>query len=195
MDNQITLELPVKDFIFDAISQRGIYLEFGCGESTLFAARSGADTIVSVDTDPAWVSRVSAQLKDYSVDSRIFLADVGPVAAMGKPVDNHRARDWPQYYLKPVQYLLSQKRTPSVILIDGRFRLACLAVSAAMFPEAPIVFDDYVNRSRYHVVEALLGKPDKAYGKAAIFTANRRHASDSRHELLMFALSHSADYR
>jgi hypothetical protein len=92
-------------------------------------------------------------------------------------------------------YLKSKNQTPNVILIDGRFRLACLAVCAAVFPEAPIVFDDYVVRSRYHVIEALLEAPGKVYGKDAIFTANRWRASDSVHELLMFALAHSTDYR
>ena len=43
---------------------------------------------------------------------------------------------------------------PDLVLIDGRFRVACFLHSLlAAAPATPILFDDYTNRPHYHLVE------------------------------------------
>lgn len=43
---------------------------------------------------------------------------------------------------------------PDLVLIDGRFRLACFLHSQlAAETGTPILFDDYTNRPQYHLVE------------------------------------------
>jgi len=43
---------------------------------------------------------------------------------------------------------------PDLVLIDGRFRLACFFHSLlAAAPGTPILFDDYTNRPHYQLVE------------------------------------------
>jgi len=43
---------------------------------------------------------------------------------------------------------------PDLVLIDGRFRVACFLHSLlAAEPGTPILFDDYSNRPHYHLVE------------------------------------------
>lgn len=57
------------------------------------------------------------------------------------------------------------------LLIDGRFRVACF-VSALVRIQKPtlILFDDYKERSEYHIVERIL-KPTQLVGRMAIFHA------------------------
>ena len=56
-----------------------------------------------------------------------------------------------------------------MILIDGRFRIACF-VTAYLRTTKPVIvlFDDYVDRPHYHVVERLL-KPSEYVGRMARF--------------------------
>lgn len=57
----------------------------------------------------------------------------------------------------------------NTILIDGRFTIASFDVSAALTKRPlSIFFDDYVDRSAYHVVEKIL-KPVIIVGRAACF--------------------------
>ncbi|MDB2388614.1 hypothetical protein N9W47_05090, partial [Alphaproteobacteria bacterium] len=56
-----------------------------------------------------------------------------------------------------------------VILIDGRFRVACFIYSLLNAEEGSvIIFDDYINRSFYHVVEEIVPRFDEC-GRQAVF--------------------------
>ena len=56
-----------------------------------------------------------------------------------------------------------------MILIDGRFRIACF-VTAYLRATKPIIvlFDDYLDRPHYHVIERLLA-PTEFVGRMARF--------------------------
>jgi len=60
-------------------------------------------------------------------------------------------------------------RQPDLVLIDGRFRAACF-ITTCLFTKQPvtIIFDDYVERPSYHVVEEL-AKPVEITGRMARF--------------------------
>jgi protein O-GlcNAc transferase len=56
-----------------------------------------------------------------------------------------------------------------VILIDGRFRIACFVTAYLRATQPMIVlFDDYLDRPHYHVVERLV-KPSEFVGRMARF--------------------------
>ncbi|MFM6950721.1 MAG: hypothetical protein ACKOW1_06855 [Novosphingobium sp.] len=61
---------------------------------------------------------------------------------------------------------------PDLILIDGRYRVACALEAArrahASGATATLMFDDYATRPHYHPVERLLGSPEPA-GRVALF--------------------------
>jgi hypothetical protein len=58
---------------------------------------------------------------------------------------------------------------PDLVLIDGRFRAGCfLATYLRHKKPLRILFDDYEDRTAYHVVERLV-KPTKMAGRMAAF--------------------------
>jgi hypothetical protein len=70
-------------------------------------------------------------------------------------------------------------RQPDVVLIDGRFRPACLmAVLMCTVKPVKVLFDDYLNRPVYHSVEAFL-KPIEFVGRMAVFEARPRSLDHS----------------
>lgn len=127
----------------------GSLLEFGCGGSTLVAARQ-VRRIVSVDSDPAWLGRVQAEVAREVVEFTPFHADIGPVGEWGYPTDEDRIRDWPRYH---TQIWRGLNGSPDAVLIDGRFRVACLLQSIIHCkPDCIFLFHDFRDRPHYHVV-------------------------------------------
>lgn len=120
--------------IFDqALSKAKGYLEFGTGGSTLAAIRCGTESIVAVESDPAWVAGVHShpeimpRLADGTLS--VLHADIGPVAALGYPegypqVSNHREL-WPRYLSTAWAEISRRGYAPDLIYVDGRFRVAC----------------------------------------------------------------------
>lgn len=124
-------------------------LEFGCGGSTLVAARQ-VRRIVSVDSDPVWLGKVQAEVAHEVVEFTPFHADIGPVGEWGYPVHESRIRDWPRYH---TQIWRGLSGSPDAVLIDGRFRVACLLQSIIHCkPDCIFLFHDFSDRPDYHVV-------------------------------------------
>lgn len=131
------------------LAGRTALLEFGCGGSTVVAARQ-VQKIVSVDSDPAWLERVGTELAGAPVEFNPFHADIGPVGEWGYPTDASRIRDWPRYHYQIWRHL---NGSPDAVLIDGRFRVACLLQSIIHCrPDSIFLFHDFNDRPHYHGV-------------------------------------------
>lgn len=125
-------------------------LEFGCGGSTLVAARQ-VRRIVSVDSDAAWLAKVQADLAGAAVEFTPVHIDIGPVGDWGYPTDEGRLRDWPRYHS---QIWRGMGGSPDAVLIDGRFRVACLLQAIIHCkPECVFLFHDFTDRPHYHAVQ------------------------------------------
>ena len=131
------------------LAGRTSLLEFGCGGSTLVAARQ-VQKIVSVDSDPAWLADVGTNLARAAIDFTPYHADIGPTREWGYPADERRLRDWPRYHVNVWRHLAG---SPDAVLIDGRFRVACLLQSVIHCkPDCILMFHDFFDRPHYHVV-------------------------------------------
>lgn len=130
------------------LAGRTSLLEFGCGGSTLVAARQ-VQRIVSVDSDPDWLRKVGAELEPLPVEFTAFHADIGPVGDWGYPIDESRLRDWPLYHSRVWRHL---RGSPDIVLIDGRFRVACLLQAVIHCnPECVFLIHDF-DRAHYQSV-------------------------------------------
>ena len=140
------------------------YAEWGVGESTEFVLRSTSCRVRAVDTSAEWLERtVGLRNSDPRVNG--IHVDLGPVEKWGRPTSyrhQHRIND---YLIGP----FDEHFDPEAVLVDGRFRVACF-LSALLHgsPGMLIVFDDYVPRERYHIVERVLA-PVARSGRQAVF--------------------------
>lgn len=126
------------------------YLEFGAGGSTLLAAVSGAQSIISVDSDANWLEKVKSSREATGIPLEIVLADIGPVGDWGVPLGTADAIKWPSYYLSVWNDL---KTPPDVVMVDGRFRVACaLQALIRMEKDGIVLFHDFWNRPHYHTI-------------------------------------------
>lgn len=129
------------------------FLEYGAGGSTRLAARLGVRDIYSVESDRKFLGAVGNILHEDDSPSTFHpvFADIGPTKEWGNPVDNSGARRWPDYPLGVWELLRTDQVMPDLILVDGRFRLACTLASLLHAPAGTtIMIDDYVKRERHY---------------------------------------------
>jgi hypothetical protein len=123
-------------------------LEFGCGEATMAAARQ-VRRIVSVDSDPARLRTVQAEVACEAVEFAPVHIDIGPVSEGGYPAGESRIRDWPRYH---THIWRGMGGSPDAVSIAGRFRVACLLQGIIHCkPDCVFLFHDF-ERREYHAV-------------------------------------------
>lgn len=175
-------------------SRAQVILEYGSGGSTMAASRMKNKLIFAVESDPLWAQRVQQAIDARNLPSPAILypVDIGPVGLWGRPVDT---RDWKRFYDYPSRIWDEPFfRHPDVVLIDGRFRAACLAVTLMKITrQVTVLFDDYAQRPAYHVVEELVGAP-RMVGRMAIFQISPASNLGALDPELMIRLMQQATY-
>lgn len=166
---QVTFPEDVAVYLKKIYSQASVILEYGSGGSTLIAARMPNKSVISVENDARWAKDMQAWIASAELPSRplIYPVDVGETGKWARPKN---ARAWKRFHTYPLKvWDESFFQEPDVILIDGRFRIACF-VTAYLRASKPMIvlFDDYLDRPHYHVVERLLA-PTEFVGRMARF--------------------------
>ena len=122
------------------------YFEYGCGGSTEAASKLlPHEHIHSVESDPLWISKV----KDSIPSIQFTYINIGPISEYGYPATETEREVWPTYN----QAWTTVQHQSDLVLIDGRFRVACL-LWICLNPKTIqwILFDDFKNRKHYFCV-------------------------------------------
>lgn len=160
-----------------ALQASSFYLEYGSGGSTILAARSNK-RFISVDSDKYFLRAVHKKIGKLSAEQILIHSDVGLNGPWGIPIfktkTEARLRRWSQYPEAPWKVILSGRLgLPDLVMIDGRFRVACALTCIKYLmdsPRATILFDDYANRPNFKIVEEFAAL-DGIAGRMAIFKA------------------------
>jgi len=162
-----------------------VILEYGSGGSTFFAAGEPGKLVLSVESDRFWAVRLQRELDTRELPSPaiVHYVDIGPTGDWGRPLSPER---WVQFHRYPLSIWDEPFfRQPDVVLIDGRFRPACLmAVMLRTSKRVTVLFDDYTDRPAYHSVEELI-RPAEIVGRMAVFEVEPRRFDPSEATLLM----------
>jgi len=149
----------------EVVAHASVYGEYGCGKSTKYVAKNTQASIVSVDTSKEWADKTKKAIHNRS-NVLICHVNCGPVGAWGRPLNFDYQDKFHVYHFFP--WSLNQY-SPDVVLIDGRFRVACfLATLIRAKPATQILFDDYCDRPHYHIIEKII-KPERTSGRMALF--------------------------
>lgn len=146
-----------------------VILEYGSGGSTVLAGSMCGKRIFSVESDKEWAIRLQAHVdsKDLPSPTTISYVNIGPTGEWGRPIDN---TFWTEFYNYPLSIWDEPFfRHPDVVLIDGRFRVACmLATIKRITRPVTVLFDDYRDRRPYQLIEQWI-EPKEFVGRMAVF--------------------------
>ena len=127
-----------------------VYGEYGCGKSTKWILNNTSTKVISVDTSALWVKSVQNDNKKNNNRLNIHYSNLGEVGSWGRPKNFARQKFFSDY----TDFVWNQADKPTVVLVDGRFRVCCFLTSLKFAEEGTrILFDDYTNRPYYHFVE------------------------------------------
>jgi len=140
------------------------YFEFGCGGSTILACKTGppALTVTSVDSNQEWIDivlsnpHVAAKTTDKLL--QMSVVDIGPVGNWGYPTQTADASKGAWYMYS--QAISMTGKSYDLVLVDGRFRVACLLNSYISNPEASVLIHDFFDPGHHHAYAALLNVSD-----------------------------------
>lgn len=173
LDAAPTLTFPpaVADRVRQEYKAASVVLEYGSGGSTMLAADLPDLTLFSVESDRDWAAAMRERLVSSGLNRNVHLmyADIGPTREWGHPVARN-LRDVPKYWRYPRSvWARPDFRHPDVILIDGRFRVACFLTAMTKIQRPTrVLFDDYTDRRNYHWIERF-ARPVDTVGRMAIF--------------------------
>lgn len=163
-------------YFVERIKSSRVYLEYGSGGSTIQAA-GHVQRLYTVDSDSWFLNAVRRKLaeKPRQADCHLLHADIGRAPRWALPPEPRSVPDsWRAYAWGPWQRLWRDRAMPDIILVDGRFRLACALASLIHLREhsgTQVLVDDYTGRPHYHALEkwaTLLA----LHGSMAVFTLN-----------------------
>lgn len=141
-----------------------VYGEYGCGQSTKWMLANTGAAVHSVDSSDEWVARIKSEAAALDrLDLR--WVDVGRIGDWGRPLGYEKRRRFRDYVFSP----WDRGEDPDLVLIDGRFRVASFfATLLRARPGTIVLFDDYVGRAQYEIVEEFVPLGERC-GRQACF--------------------------
>lgn len=133
------------------------YIEYGSGGATLIAAQH-VELLISIESDHYYQKLVEASVNasDPKADIRLLYGAIGLTAGWGAPIlrAGGYAFSGKKYVRAPWKLAEREQRQADFVLVDGRFRVACVCASL-LHPQASgavILLDDFAGRAPYEVV-------------------------------------------
>ncbi len=142
-----------KQLFYKYLDNSKIYFEYGSGGSTYQASiRNNIIKIYSVESDKKWQNILQQKITTNNVIYFFSEMNVQP-NTWGHPGSNStqiQRINYSNYIRKLTE---SEQKSIDLILIDGRFRVACcLKCFDIINTDCFICFDDFLDRPEYHVV-------------------------------------------
>lgn len=155
------MSLAEKALFKARLDRAGRYFEFGSGGSTVWACQAGL-TVYGVESDAAWVEGLKQRLGEAC---QVHAEDIGPTKEWGFPVSDAARHRFPNYS----EAIHRHDQAFDLILVDGRFRVACVlnairhTLNVAERPDDTRLFiHDFWNREHYHAVLEFLVEEESA---------------------------------
>ncbi|QBR71063.1 hypothetical protein CU048_06960 [Beijerinckiaceae bacterium] len=162
-------------YFMEKINNSAFYVEYGTGGSTVQAAKWGKP-FVAVDSDKVFMNSVRAKIGNLKHDQHLVHVNIGITGLWGIPLFKtpkpNRVRKWMSYPQAPWR-LIGDTRLPDLILVDGRFRVACALTSIKYMSKEPsnalLLVDDYADRPHYRIIERF-AQLERMVGRMAVFS-------------------------
>ncbi len=159
-------------FFYDQLKKSKFYFEYGSGSSTLVASDLNKK-FISIELDKKYYLELKKKIKN----DQIKYFNIGPVGEFSYPIFKLKKRIL--NYINSIDTYLSNEDYPDLILIDGRFRIACclniLRHIQKKSLKVLILLDDYEKRESYKILNKFF--KIKSIGRMAILKASKKRVS------------------
>lgn len=140
-----------KEMFYRYLNHASVYFEFGSGGSTYQASiRSNIRKIYSVESDLEWYAKITRLVSNHPGFRPMYIEMNTKPRTFGHPGTTATLEQKKSYSDSIVKQCVDPI---DLVLIDGRFRVACCLKALQITPpNCVILFDDFLNRPHYHIV-------------------------------------------
>lgn len=168
-----------KKMFYNYLDNASIYCEFGCGGSTYQASiRDNIKNIFSIESDKQWIDILKQKISSDKVNFMYNEMDTVP-DTWGYPGINAtdtQKKDYSSQLLNLDNNIINKI---DLILIDGRFRVACcLKCYKLISDNCLIIFDDFLDREHYHIVLDFFDIIDKTIDNKMVVLRKKKNKLD-----------------
>tara|TARA_A100001015_G_C14760782_1_gene621340 strand:+ start:97 stop:717 length:621 start_codon:yes stop_codon:yes gene_type:complete len=160
-------------FFLDKLKRSKFYFEYGSGSSTLIA-NDFNKKFISIELDKKYYFEIKKKIKN----DQIKFFNIGPVGEFSYPILKLKKKI--VSYINSIDSYFSNKDYPDLILVDGRFRIACclniLRHVQKKSLKVLIILDDYEKRKSYRILNKFF--KIRRIGRMAILKALKKKVSD-----------------
>ena len=186
-----------RQYFLNCLDRCKFYLEYGSGGSTVEAARRHK-RFITVESDRFFLEavkrRIAGTTGNNDIGEYIYcnIGSTGPLGApLSKTLTQQRLDLWRKYPDGPWMRIAAQNgMLPDLILIDGRFRVACALTTIKYLKKSAsfeMLVDDYANRPHYGEIERF-AKLSSMQGRMAVFTPAKFDMDDLNRSLTHYVL-------
>jgi len=143
-----------KIMFYKYLDKSNIYFEYGSGGSTYQASiRDNIKLIYSVESDLNWYNKLNQLLINNNKVNLIYNDLFVGMNKWGNPGKDCTYDQLKSYSNQFIFLPKDVQQSIDLILIDGRFRVACcIKLINLISSNCFIVFDDFLNRPQYHII-------------------------------------------
>jgi hypothetical protein len=143
-----------KIMFYKYLDKSNTYFEYGSGGSTYQASiRNNIKKIYSVESDLIWYTKLKQILINQNKVNLIYNDLCTKPNNYGRPGINSTSDQCKNYSNQFVFLPKDVQKSVDLILIDGRFRVACCMKFINLISNnCFIVFDDFLNRPQYQII-------------------------------------------
>jgi len=175
------LELNDTEMFYRYLKNINIYFEYGSGGSTYQASiLNNIKKIYSVESDIQWQNKLKQIIINPNVDYIYNEMDTQP-NTWGNPGKNATNIQKINYSNQITKLSKEEQVSIDLILIDGRFRVACcLKCYDIIKDDCLIAFDDFLNRPQYHIVLEYFDIIEKTKGNRMVILKKKKNVNIPR---------------
>ena len=142
-----------KQIFYKYLDKCNVYFEYGSGGSTYQASiRNNIKKIYSVESDIEWQKKLQQTIMTSNINYIYNEMDTKP-NTWGHPGINSTNIQKINYSNHIRKLSKEEQDSIDLVFIDGRFRVACcLKCYDIIKDDCLIIFDDFLNRSQYHII-------------------------------------------
>lgn len=163
-----------KRMFYKYLDEATVYFEYGSGGSTYQASiRDNITKIYSVESDISWQNQLRKNVSNNKI-IYIFNDMCTQPNTWGNP-GSKATNDQKINYSNHITKLSEEEYNKiDLVLIDGRFRVACcLKCHTVIGDNCLVAFDDFLNRKHYHVVLDYFDIVDKTQNNRMVILKKR----------------------
>lgn len=174
------------DLFYKYLDNSKIYFEFGSGGSTYQASiRNNIQTIYSVESDLEWHNKLKTILKDKNNIKFIYNEMNTIPNSWGNPGPNSTNEQKKNYSNQILLLNENDVKTIDLILVDGRFRVACcLKCFDVINNDCFIIVDDFFNRPEYYILSEFYDIVDNTTDEQMVILRKKKNITTISKELI-----------